>query len=905
MRLRLAAFLGSVVLAAAPAVALEPYMVKDIDPLPQNQSSYPRGFVSLSNGIALFGANLSDFDPELWRSDGTPGGTYKLTDTCTSWYCTTAIQGLALAGDRLFYLAATRPEDQNATELWVTGGSAIDTFDLGGPFYPDPNNAPVWIESRGLLFFLAHDGDHRLQLWRSDGTAAGTYRLTDVRPDQPRSLMDLTEYRGKLYFASPASRGWTLWSSDGTLKGTKLVKDVPAYGLRSIGSALVSFGYDSKGWGLWRSDGTAKGTVRFASIAPAPRDMQIIEVVALAGRYYFMTSSTIQGEELWASNGTQAGTRRLTNFANKTVFYYDQATGTGYLPALAVGSRMVFSANDGVHGAEPWITDGTPAGTRLLRDLCPGACGSSPSERVPLGSRLIFAAITSAQGIELWVTDGTTAGTRLLRDICPGTCHSAFFGGARLGQGLMFRAGFTDNWYQAWKTDGTPRGTTRVPMPPEITTVREIGASIPGGVLFSAFSRQHGVELWRTDGTLAGTSMVLDLVDKDNGGGRPSDLFALGDRLLFLADDGLHGRELWTSDGTGAGTFLVHDTPPYSDGFGDPRIMGRAEAGGISYLTRATSEGFGLWSTDGTAAGTFRLSPEGVSVTDAAKPVGNRLFFAGSDEDHGRKLWTSDGTVAGTRALDVQPDRTFPMLTAYQGSLYFRAESGFDPQVWKSNGTPEGTVPLPFIHPYARLLGEFGGRLWFGGEAGEFGYELWSTDGTEAGTRLLGDIRPGTDSFDVEQLIPAGSRMFLKADDELWVSDGAAAGTRKLGPGRSLELDKAVLLNDRLFFTVTDGNSSPELWVSDGSESGTKPLVAAAGERLEYPTNLVAFEGRLWFMQGGKIWSTDGTSSGTVAELSFDTESFTGQSLTLAGGRLYFSGWTPQTGHELWAIDPQ
>jgi ELWxxDGT repeat protein len=116
---------------------------------------------------------------------------------------------------------------------------------------------------------------------------------------------------------------------------------------------------------------------------------------------------------------------------------------------------------------------------------------------------------------------------------------------------------------------------------------------------------------------------------------------------------------------------------------------------------------------------------------------------------------------------------------------------------------------------------------------------------------MLGDIRPGTDSFVVSQLLPAGSRMFLNANDELWVSDGTAAGTRKIGPGHSLDLEKAVLLNGRLYFTVENG-SSTELWSSDGTEAGTKPLRTAAGEPLTSPTDLVAFEGRLWFFAGRK-----------------------------------------------------
>jgi len=564
---------------------------------------------------------------------------------------------------------------------------------------------------------------------------------------------------------------------------------------------------------------------------------------------------------------------------------------------------MVFAADDGVHGAEPWVTDGTPAGTRLLRDVCPGACWSWPTERTNLGNRLLFAANTVEQGQEPWITDGTPAGTRLLRDICPGTCHSFFFGMVPLGGGLLFGANDGQNGFQLWKTNGTPRGTTRITtFPEDVSAVKRIGAPVPGGILYSAESRQHGAELWRTDGTAEGTDMVLDLIDRDNGGGRPSDLFSLGSRLLFLANDGLHGRELWASDGTAQGTGLVLDNDP--DNTRDSNILGHTELGGVSFLTWTTNGDTGLWRTDGTAAGTFRLTPDG---TQASPPetVGNHLFFTGYDQDHGTKLWASDGTVQGTRALDVTPRLGGARLTPYQGSLYFNSDTGG--QVWKSDGTPEGTVPVPFLSDANRpsdLLGEFGGRLWFGRSAQEAGYELWSTDGTESGTRVLGDLVPGTDSFLVSQLLPAGSRMFLRANSDLWVSDGTAAGTRKIGPGVAPDLANAVLVNGRLYFAFAQSYPG-ELWVSDGTEAGTKPLRTAAGEKLESPTHLIAFEGRLWFQQGGNIWSTDGTPAGTVVQLSFDPDSFTGEELTPVGNRLFFSGWTPETGHELWAVDPQ
>jgi ELWxxDGT repeat protein len=899
MRLRFSAALWSLVLlTSAPAFALEPYLVQDINPIPQNQSSAPRGFISLDNGIALFTADLEPFyDSELWRSDGTAAGTYQLTETCPGVFCSRPFAGVARAGDRLFYLAATQPGNLTL-QLWVTGGSPHNTFDLGGPFSLDPYNPPVWVASRRLLFFVADDGEHQRQLWRSDGTRAGTYRLSNHENGYPSNLAEL---RGKLYFQAPGPRGPALWTSDGTPRGTKLVKDVSPHAMLPIGSNLV-FISANPGVALWRSDGTAKGTVQIATLARKLEDLIVWEVLVLAGRYYFTATIKDQGEELWVSDGTKAGTRQLTHFANAGAFHYSEAPL--FLPTLTAGSRVVFTADDGVHGAEPWVTDGTPAGTRLLRDLCPGTCWSGVIERAVIGSRLIFATTTPAHGLELWATDGTPAGTRILRDICRGACTSSplAFGMARLGGELVFGADDGQNGRQLWKTNGTPRGTTRITsFPQEVSSVSLLGATIPGSLLYSARSQQDGIELWRTDGTVAGTRLVRDLVDKDNGGSQPGDFFALGERIYFLANDGLHGRELWTSDGTAQGTDLVHDTPPYPDNtLDDAAILKQVDVGGISYLVRRTSEGTGLWRSDGTEAGTYRLTPEGVVPETWLAAAGNRVFFSSRDPELDRELWTSDGTVQGTRALDLNPGTggaSPENPVAFAGHLYFlaRSDAGL---VWRSDGSPEGTVPVPFLNAasVSKLLGVHAGRLWFNRYGSSGNEELWSTDGTEAGSRLV------REDFSVGSLISAGSRMFLVSGSGLWASDGTGAGTRRIAPHHTLGL--TALLGGKLFYTYENG--SRELWVSDGTEEGTQHLLDPAGKGFEDVQSLVHFAGWIWFAHGGKIWRTDGTGGGTTEvatqtsyNVNLDPE------LVPAGNRLFYSAWTPEIGWELWAVDPQ
>ena len=240
------------------------------------------------------------------------------------------------------------------------------------------------------------------EIWTSDGTDAGTLPITG-----PLNPSGLTAYRGILIFsAADGTAGQELWISNGTGPGTYRIKDI----LDGIGSSnprevtstgsLVFFAADDgvAGEELWKSDGTEAGTVRVADIRTGPETSWIREITAAGDRVFFAADDGVHGVELWVSDGTPAGTHLVQDAV--------PGAGSSYPRYLQVaGHRLYFAADDGTHGLEPWMTDGTEAGTAMLQDVNPGEAPSTPTGFVISGPYLYFTANDGAHGFELWALD--------------------------------------------------------------------------------------------------------------------------------------------------------------------------------------------------------------------------------------------------------------------------------------------------------------------------------------------------------------------------------------------------------------------------------------------------------------------------------------------------------------------
>ena len=108
------------------------------------------------------------------------------------------------------------------------------------------------------------------ELWKSDGTAAGTVLVKNISPgDSSSYFYNLTVVGNTLFFSARGVSGTGLWKSDGTAAGTVLVKNISPDNLTAVGNTLFFSARGVSGYELWKSDGTAAGTVLVKNIRPS------------------------------------------------------------------------------------------------------------------------------------------------------------------------------------------------------------------------------------------------------------------------------------------------------------------------------------------------------------------------------------------------------------------------------------------------------------------------------------------------------------------------------------------------------------------------------------------------------------------------------------------------------------
>lgn len=813
----------------------------------------------------------------------------------------------------------------------------------------------AWIRPEGIalgdqMYFTANDGIHGSELWRTDGTAAGTALVVDICPGscsgEPGSFAIVN---GRLLFhADDGVHGMELWSSDGTAGGTALAIDIVP--------------------GL---DGSSPE-----------------ELVAMGGQVLFSVHLSATGRELWRSDGTAAGTSLLLDINPGPASSVPSFLGGN-------GARLFFTAWDPAHGRELWASDGSAAGTEVLDVIAPGPDSGNASllrgqrGNFAISGQLLIFVVPSSSGWDLWRSDGSVLGTIQLLTTAEDS-HEPF-GVVAQGSGSAF---FSLGTSELWSTDGTVDGTVLVEdLGDDYDTLINPWEMVMEGsrLFFLVTPGSGGFQIWVSDGTSSGTSPAIDLGNKPAAGLAP-----LESGLLYFYDDGVHGVEPWKSDGTTAGSSLLadvaagagsswdwiseffaglHETVSLSgavllrlfDSEGDlelwrldvngtasqmSEINGQIQAFeigplGLSHVERplaaladivvfnatdGETRGFELWRSDGSAAGTSLVTelnpgPDSGFPTDLTS-LGTAVLFGGTAPGSvGVPLWRTDATAAGTNQLGAEGPHE---LVTVGGLAFFTADTPVTTYgLWESDGTPSGTFLVPGAPPVTggwTTRSPLGNRLAFVGHPGWVFSELWTTDGTAAGTSAVTGSPEVAYPF---QIATAGGRVFFAGTDgagrELWTSDGTTAQRvidLRTGPESSFKPwtfidfehrppEKIAPLGSHAVFLADDGTTGEEPWISDGTEQGTFLLAdVMPGIVSSDPDQLVSTGPRAFFVaddgvHGRELWSTDGTVDGTrlVLDIVAGPGSSVPRHFTAIDGLLLFTAWDPLHGAEAWVSD--
>lgn len=738
------------------------------------------------------------------------------------------------------------------------------------------------------------------------------------------SLQNFFEFKNQLYFSAELGDEFSsnnsirkLWKTDGTENGTIQIDNFPDKGYYKTDNFL----YFMKGRDLWKTDGIETNSTKIKENLGYNNPV----IGVFKDFFYYLEYIDPNLSGLYKTDGST--TDLLLTFPSDE---YASTNGTFNGNGLSKldNNRFVAYINTKTLGLEPYISDGTSAGTYFLKDVGVNTfqtVSAKPSNFYKASDKFLF--LNGAK--ELWATDGTATGTLKLKTFT-GTSSSTILGMTSFNNKVYFA--FT---HELWETDGTEAGTklvlsnvngdggiqiivnrendlllllqrgihifdgtstttTRLTTP-DITSVRPYSASTPTKTYFVANYKNQGDRVWVTNGTNAGT-YSLDPFWPD--GRIPNYMNTLGESIIFSGTIGTYDiGELWISDGTNAGTKLLKDINKTGNLNSEPKFQ--TELNGKIYFSADDNiHGRELFVTDGITTSLLKDINPGFQSSNPNDfyVLNNNIIFKAYTTEKGLELWVTDGTEAGTTLLkDINP-------------------------------TGDGFLNDGRAYVRINQFHKFNNQLYFYANNGTNGMEIWKTDGTTTGTIMLKDINSGTnssfrDALDARPIfVPYNNELYFYVSRygltnnlssfEMWKTNGTAAGTQlatqinNVTKTGSISAYDFFSFNDELYFYGTNKITNKMHLSRTDKTTGAIINIENTGNTTFYPVkDKVYFKKTQPGVTGDEIWALEKDDSfAIVADIVPGSQGINPTDFFTHNNYLYFAIRNASFQTELWRL---
>jgi len=701
-----------------------PEFVKELDE-GKTSSSSPENFVKAGEKI-FFDAFTPQYGRELWVTDGTDEGTHIVKDI-TEGTKGTYIENLYTFKDKVFFSAGSNMHNY---ELWVSDGTPEGTFRL-----KDINEEVVvvggdeFITYNDRLYFIAKTQNEGREVWSTDGTPEGTKILIDYNPVTGGvSPTYLTVADGSLWFLASNGTNDDLIKSDGTTAGTA------AFESTANAKELVSFKdrlYYLSGGYLNYVAGDTK-----TQVAAVNKGRNLTPGKTLM----YLQAYNREGQEiLYVTNGEADDMKEVKNADSNTIAEPSNMK--------TIGDTLFFSTDiDSAEGNELFKADGSTFS--LVKDIYPGETSSSPSKLTPIGNKLYFTATTDTEGRELWVSDGTEAGTHIVKDINPGTKllngiespDDSYITRMTAMDNKLYFAATQNHDKEPWVSDGTENGTkllVDVNKEPSSGLTPESNIYMVG----DKFIFLKDKEIWVSDGTETGTANTGENSDNINVNAD------MGDYKIVILNE-IQTNKIMKTDGTLEGTSIIENFEYIA-----PR--GFAVTGGKLFFYGRKNKGDTrkLYVSDGTADSAVPfLDANNDEITDVniLKGIDEMMLIKTVNySESTQKLYASDGTSASTKVLDEKTTDQVNDSYYYYGftfadgvGYYYNSTEQNGLELWSTDGTETGTVLVKHISDDPNEFGlnsivNVGETLCYILHDKENTYALWKTEGAPESTEQV------------------------------------------------------------------------------------------------------------------------------------------------------------------------